>query len=209
MKTVAFVPIKLNNERLPNKNILPLNGKPLCYHIFLRLLEANLKTYVYCSEEKIKEYIPKDVIFKKRNKSLDDNMTKGLEIYNSFVSEIDANIYFLAHATSPFTKTATIKKCMQSFNKHDSAFTVLKYQTFSWFKNKTINYNLNDIPKTQDIEPVYVETSSIYSFKKEVILKNKRIGDNPNFIEVDIIEAIDIDNENDYNIAKKLENFIY
>ena len=34
MKVVALVPIKLNSQRLPNKNILPLKGKPLlCYSI--------------------------------------------------------------------------------------------------------------------------------------------------------------------------------
>lgn len=208
MKTVAFVPIKLNNERLPNKNILPLNGKPLCYYIFSRLLELNLKTYVYCSDEKIKEFIPKDVIFLKRSVELDKNTTKGLKIYNSFVNEINADAYILAHATSPFTKATTIKKCIDSFENYDSAFTVLKYQTFSWFKNKTINYNLNDIPRTQDLEPVYIETSSIYCFKKEVILKNRRIGNNPNFVEVDLVEAIDIDTESDYNFAKKLEILI-
>jgi CMP-N-acetylneuraminic acid synthetase len=208
MKIAAFVPIKLKNERLENKNILPLKGKPLCYYIFLRLLESNLKTYVYCSDEKIKEFIPQDVIFVKRNKILDQNTTKGLEIYNSFVNEINADAYVLAHATSPFTKTTTIKKCIDSFENYDSSLTVLKYQTFSWFKNKPINYNLSDIPRTQDIEPIYIETSSVYSFKKEIILNNRRIGYNPNFIEVDLIEAIDIDNESDYNFAKKLENLI-
>ena len=35
MKTIAIVPIKLNNERLPNKNIKPFdNGAPLCHYIF-------------------------------------------------------------------------------------------------------------------------------------------------------------------------------
>ena len=34
MKTVAFVPIKLNSERLPLKNIKPFtNGKPLIAYI--------------------------------------------------------------------------------------------------------------------------------------------------------------------------------
>ena len=34
MKTVAIIPMKLNNERLPNKNTKELkNGKPLCSYI--------------------------------------------------------------------------------------------------------------------------------------------------------------------------------
>lgn len=34
MKVVAFVPIKLNSQRLPGKNIMPLNGRPTCDYIF-------------------------------------------------------------------------------------------------------------------------------------------------------------------------------
>lgn len=33
MKTVALVPIKLNSQRLPHKNILPIAGHPLCWHL--------------------------------------------------------------------------------------------------------------------------------------------------------------------------------
>lgn len=39
MKTVAVVPMKLNNRRLPNKNIKSFtNGKPLSYYILSTLL---------------------------------------------------------------------------------------------------------------------------------------------------------------------------
>ena len=34
MKVVSFIPIKLNNQRLPGKNIKDLNGRPLCDYIF-------------------------------------------------------------------------------------------------------------------------------------------------------------------------------
>ena len=53
MKVVALVPIKLNSQRLPHKNILPLLGKPLCYHIVSRLLDIKSidEVYVYCSEK--------------------------------------------------------------------------------------------------------------------------------------------------------------
>ena len=34
MKVVSFIPIKLNNQRLPGKNLMDLNGKPMCDYIF-------------------------------------------------------------------------------------------------------------------------------------------------------------------------------
>ena len=39
MKTVAIVPMKLNNRRLPQKNTKSFtNGKPLCHYILSTLL---------------------------------------------------------------------------------------------------------------------------------------------------------------------------
>ena len=59
MKVVAFVPVKLNNERAPGKNIKQFDdGTALITH-FLRTL-VNVPEiddiYVYCSSEKIKNY---------------------------------------------------------------------------------------------------------------------------------------------------------
>lgn len=40
MKVVAFVPIKLNSQRLPNKMFLTLGDKKICQYIFDILLEV-------------------------------------------------------------------------------------------------------------------------------------------------------------------------
>ena len=61
MKTVAFVPIKLNSERLPFKNIrLFKNGKPLIYYILNTLKKVSEidEIYVYCSSDEIIKYFP-------------------------------------------------------------------------------------------------------------------------------------------------------
>ena len=55
------------------------------------------------------------------------------------------------------------------------------------------------------MEPIYVETSALYGFKKELIFDNRRIGNNPFMIEVDSVESIDIDTIDEYELAKKLE----
>lgn len=208
-KIVAFVPIKLNSERLPHKNILPLNGHPLCWHIIHTLLQVNTieEVYIYCSDNNIQNYVPSNAIFLKREKRLDGNGIKGLEIYQKFIEEIDADIYVLAHTTSPFISKQAIEHSLKMVisGAYDSAFSAQKIQTFAWFQGKPINYLFNDIPKTQDLEPIYIETSGFFIFKKEVLLKhNRRIGFNPYIQEVNSIEAIDIDTEDDYMFAKKL-----
>ena len=63
MKVVLFIPIKLNNQRLPGKNLMDLNGKPMCDYIFQTVKQvSNIdEKYVYCSDEKIQNYIVREL----------------------------------------------------------------------------------------------------------------------------------------------------
>lgn len=114
MKTVAFVPIRLNSKRVVGKNLKILGDKPLMCYILDTL--ANIKAidevYVYCSQESIKKYLPKNVKFLKRPEFLDRDETLGKEIYEEFTKTIDADIYVLAHTTSPFMKKDTVENAL-------------------------------------------------------------------------------------------------
>lgn len=209
MKVVALVPIKLNSQRLPHKNILDIMGKPMCYHIVNSLVKAKGidEVYVYCSDEKVTEYIPAEAVFLKRDKALDQDAVKGFEIYRSFIDKVDADVYVLAHTTSPFTKTETIENALSHIlsGECDSAFSAEKIQTFAWYQGAPVNYDLNDVPRTQDMEPIWVETSAFYMFEKEIFTKhNRRIGFRPYIQEVFGIEATDIDTKEDYDFAVAL-----
>lgn len=209
MKVVAMVPIKLNSHRLPHKNILPIGNHPLCWYIINSL--TNVKeideVHVYCSDEMIKNYIPEKAVFTKRPQRLDGDMVKGFEIYKSFIDEVDADVYILAHTTSPFIKVSSIENALNHIisGENDSAFSAERIQTFAWYQGKPINYNLNDVPRTQDINPVWIETSAFFMFRKEVFtVYGRRIGFNPYIHEVTGMEAIDIDEKKDYDMALKL-----
>ena len=76
MKVVGLVPIKLNNERMPNKNILPFDGgKPLISYILDTLISIKKidDIYVYCSSKEIKKFLPKGVSFLQRDPVLISN----------------------------------------------------------------------------------------------------------------------------------------
>lgn len=212
MKVVALIPIKLNSERLPHKNILDLGGKPLCYHMTKNLVDVQGidETYVYCSDEKIKDYMPERITFLKRDPYLDGDLVKGQEIYESFINQVDADVYVLAHVTAPFIKKESIQNALDKVlsGEYDSALSVKKVQTFTWYQGKTLNYDLEDIPRTQDIEPIYYETSAFFIFKKEVFTQmgKRRIGNKPYFQEIDDIEAVDIDYPEDFKFAQAIIN---
>lgn len=206
MKVVAFVPIKLNSQRLPHKNVLPIAGKPLCWHICNSLVQVKGidEVYVYCSDKTVEQYLPQNVIVQERPAYLDGDLVKGSEIYDSFIKKIDADIYILAHTTSPFMGTHTIESALTHVltGEYDSAFSAKRIQTFAWYQGQPINYMLTDVPRTQDLEPIWVETSGFFIFKKELFTKyHRRIGFHPYIQEVSDREAIDIDEKQDYDFA--------
>jgi CMP-N-acetylneuraminic acid synthetase len=220
MKLTLFVPIKLNSERLPNKMLLPLGNKFLFQHIFKTLIEVKnilievlnnteIKIYIFCSNEEIKNKLPDEIIFLKRDPKLNENKTLGIEIYKSFINHVDSDYYVLCHATSPFIKKESIilgitKVISKEF---DSSFSVSKIQTFCWFQNKPLNYSLENVVRTQELSPIFYETSAFFIFSKDLMLKhNRRIGFNPYLVETDRIEAIDIDEKEDYDLACKIIN---
>ena len=118
-------------------------------------------------------------------------------------------MYMLAHTTSPFIKEETISNAIEKVasGEHDSAFSAQKIQTFTWFKGTPLNYDLKKIPQTQKIEPVYVETSAFYIFRKELwTVEHQRVGFNPFMAIIDPIEGIDIDYPEDFEFAEKVIN---
>ena len=209
MKVVAFVPIRLNSKRVVGKNLKMLGNRPLLQYILetLRNTASIDEVYVYCSQEEIIPLLPQGVKFLKRDESLDRDETLGQEIYDAFTKEVDADVYILAHTTSPFIKAETIDNAVRQVTEgnHDSAFSAQKVQTFSWYKGRPLNYDLKEIPRTQTIEPVYFETSAFYIFRKEIwTVEHQRIGQNPYMAIVDPIEGIDIDNPEDFEFAERV-----
>lgn len=115
----------------------------------------------------------------------------------------------MAHTTSPFLESSSIQNALEkvlnpSLN-YDSAFSVSKHSTFAWYNHKPINYDLKYIPRTQDIESVYIETSGFYIFTRDLWVEHhQRIGFSPYLQTLSPIESIDIDTKEDFEFASLL-----
>lgn len=211
MKIVAMVPMKLNNERLPGKNTKLLGGKPLCFYQLdaLARVKGIDEIYVYCSDPSIVEYLPQGITFLQRPRSLDLPTSNFTQIFDSFMSEVDADIYVFDHVTAPFISVNTIEECKNEVisGRHDSAFCAVKIQDFLWKDCAPLNFDATNLPRSQDIEPIYRETSGVYVFRKKVFCQlRRRIGTNPYIKEVSFKESIDINNPEDFRLAEAMLN---
>ena len=165
------------------------------------------EVYVYASDEKIKEYLLPDVRFLKRPEYLDEDNKNANDVIREFIKTVDADIYVNAHATSPFAKTETIDTCIEMVKngEYDSAFCAKSVKSFLWQNGKPLNYDVDHLPRTQDLPLIYAATSIAYVFSKETFEKyGRRIGNNPYIKEVGITEATDIDYPEDFEIANAI-----
>lgn len=210
MKIVAFVPIKLNNERVPGKNLKPMDdGKVLLSFILETLVELKYQNIVdeiivYCSSDKICDYLPKEAKWLKRSSTLDTQLTKSNDIIRNFLNDYFADIYVMCHATSPFMKGEHIRACIEAVKggEYDSAFCANKIQNFMWTKGAPLNFSRENYPRTQDLEPIYIELPTPYVFTKEVFEKTGgRTGLKPFICPCSLVESIDIDNPDDFELA--------
>ena len=210
MKITAFMPIKLNNERVPGKNLKCFSdGRTVISFMlekFVYLLERNIidDAVVYCSREEITQYLPREVRWLKRSAELDTNETRSNDIISAFLKDCESDIYVMCHATSPFMGTDKIERCIEAVKngEYDSAFSARKIQNFLWQNGKPMNFSVSSYPRTQDLLPIFEELPTPYVFTRKVFESTGgRTGLNPYICECEYIEGIDIDTPEDFELA--------
>ena len=146
-KTICFVPIKKNSERLKNKNFKKIGKKPLFQHILDKIINIKQfdKIVVDTDSEIIQKYcITKNIPYLKRLEYLKSNKANGNDLLKYWINvEPNFDYYFQIHVTSPLVKIENIRKCinfLKTNKKFNSIFTAVKEYSWYWFKNKPINF---------------------------------------------------------------------
>ena len=164
---------------------------------------------VFCSNEDVIPFLPEGVNFVKRPEYLDLPTSNFNQIFEAFMDTMNADIYVYAHATAPFISVETMKECIEAVmsGEYDSAFCAVKLQDYLWQNGEPLNFDASNLPRTQDLLPIYQETSGVYVFRKETYEKyRRRIGRKPFIKEVSFKESVDIDNPEDFELAEALVN---
>ena len=102
----------------------------------------------------------------------------------------------------------TINKALEEYIKNkQSIFSVNVFQSRFYDQElKPINHNPEELIPTQELDFIYEENSNFYIFSKEQFKDNnfKRIGKDSVYFSTKKSESIDIDNEEDLELLKKI-----
>ena len=208
-----FVIIKENSERLPNKNFLQLNGSPLYWHLLSEL--KGQEVYVDTdSEEVYNNLLLSEVECYRRKKQfveLENDSSFGVSpvllMVENFLDnyvEDENEIIVTPHVTSPFIKLSTILDASKMLKSgYDSVQACTEHHEFTYFQGHPVNFNHDVVQKTQDLEPIIMGNGAFFIFTKKTFKKYKnRAGEKPYFYPLAFPEGIEIDNKQDFELAK-------
>jgi CMP-N-acetylneuraminic acid synthetase len=216
MTTIAaLVPMRHHSQRVPGKNYRPLAGKPLYQHIIETLLTApEITTVVVDTDSEpvmdgLRANFPQVKVLPRPEHLRADTLSMN-EILAYDTSQVEADFYLQTHSTNPLLKADTVSRAVQRFvsnyPSYDSLFSVTRLQTRLWDQlGRAINHNPAVLIQTQDLPPVYEENSCFYIFTRANLLSRRnRLGERPMMFEIPRLEAVDIDEESDFEIADLL-----
>jgi CMP-N-acetylneuraminic acid synthetase len=217
MKIVALLPMKGNSERVPNKNLKDICGRPLYHRILNTLLNSKYidEIVINTDGELIKEdlennYKGKVTVHMRPDDIIGDFVSMN-KIIEYDIDNIEADLYIQTHSTNPLLQSETIdgaiEKMLNKREEYDSIFSVTKVQTRLYDeKGKPFNHNPQELIRTQDLPPLFEENSSFFIFTRQSFKESggKRIGVKAQMFEMDKVEAIDIDQIQDFIIAESL-----
>jgi CMP-N-acetylneuraminic acid synthetase len=216
-RVVAIVPMRHSSERVKGKNYRVLGDAPLFHHVVRTLLatlsidEVVIDTDSPTVREDAAVAFP-TVRVVERPEHLRDGAIAMNDVLLNTIEQVNADVVLQTHSTNPFLSSDTVQHALDVFlsdeNDYDSVFGVTRIQARLWDKNtQAVNHDPAVLLRTQDLDPIYLENSCFYIFTPDILKeRGNRIGAKPAMIEVPAGEAIDIDEESDWDLAVAVWN---
>ena len=223
---LAVIPARGNSKRLPNKNILPLNGKAMIEWTILAAIKSRIFSKIIISSEskKILDICKRyDVQTHARDPLLSTDNSTVAEVCKKIIQEEKTNGYdykyfCCLYATSPLRNYLDIQKTVKlvTSGKADFSIAVTKFD-FPAFQALQTSEDNNLVPlmpdfvtkKTTDIGEIFVDNGSTYACRVDNFLKTGTFYGSPlkGFF-MERARSIDIDYKEDYKEIVKISKNI-
>ena len=215
-----FLPCRSGSERVINKNTKDFAGFKggLLYLKLTQLLEINLdiKIILSTNDKKVIEiggsFNDSRIIIDNRPNHLCLSSTLLQDLIMYVPQIVSTNHVFWLHTTTPLVNSQVYEDAIRRYFEileegFDSIMSVSRQQSFLWDDDERdiINYDRKAIkyPRTQDLKPLFEINHAFYAMSIDNYVRYEdRIGKHPYLIELSKIQSIDVDDNEDFEIAE-------
>jgi len=216
IRVTALLPMKGHSERVPNKNMRLFDGRPLYHCVAQALEECRYVSSVVIDTDS--EAIAADAaahfskaVIVPRPAVLCGDCVPMNDIIAHDLSLCEGEHFLQTHSTNPLLTVhsleAAVERYFSALPGRDSLFSVTRLQTrLYWGSGEALNHDPAQLLRTQDLPPVFEENSNFYLFSKDSFAAagRKRIGLAPEMFPMNKLDAVDIDEEEDFRLAELL-----
>ena len=220
-KVLGIIPARGGSKRLPRKNVLSLNGKPMIAWTIDAALNSKYidKVIVSTDDDEIsnisKEY-GAEIPFSRPDCLASDTATSNDVIMHA-INSIDyrADIVVILQPTSPLRKTEHIDDCLNSLveKKADGIVSVTPCEHSPLWANVLPDdgcmdrfLTTNALKRSQDLQEFYRLNGAIYCFTSNSINLNGGVAYSKNVFSYIIPSefSVDIDTKIDFMLAESI-----
>lgn len=208
MTIKAIIPVRSGSTRVKNKNIRPFAGSNLLSIKIKQLQEVKILDGIIVNsndDEMLDIAKQLGVETVKRNDYYATNSVSINEVYKNQAENCNADYIVHCTVTNPLIKTNTYYELINFFMENDykSVNSAHHIKEFMWLNNKPLNYEVANMPRSQDLPNILGLNFAINVIsKKEMIKCQNVISSKPYLYPINDIEAIDIDEEIDFEFAE-------
>ncbi len=220
-KIIAMIPVRSGSKRIPRKNIRLLNGKPLVSYIIEAAIDAKCFDEIFLnSEDEVFREIADQygIRMYKRPAELASDEATNDDFANDFIGKNSCDILVQLLATSPFITSKDIRSFVSYMmdGEYDTLISVKAQQIECVYWNRPINFtkSLHTQP-SQSLTPVYSYACSMMGWKTDRFVQNHALDGayhgcigNTGYFPVKGWAAVDIDNEEDFQLAEVISQKI-
>jgi len=215
-KIAALLPMKAHSERVKGKNFRVFANQPLFRWILNTLLSLPEISQVVINTDArrvLAEHGLVDtgrILIRDRKPELCGDFMSMNKVLADDVANVSADIYVMTHTTNPLLSKETIQAALKAYQEAlasgaaDSLFAVNKFRSrFYRQDGSAVNHDLNNLIRTQDLEPWFEENSHLYLFTpSSFAATGARIGRKPLLFETPRLESVDIDDQTGWTLAE-------
>lgn len=219
-RNIAIIPARGGSKRLPRKNILPINGKPMIsYPIFAAIKSELFDEVIVSTEDKEISSIAESfgATVSKRPESLAQDRSTVVQVCEELLENDEyksVENFCCIYATAIFIISEDIISSYKFISTKDQADYVMGVSGYNYHPvqalKKVDGYLQNMWPeynKTQSqlFPELVVSNGTLYWAKRAAFLKDKTFyGERLVGFQLDSDGTVDIDTPEDYENAKKL-----
>ena len=195
MKRVAMIPALLGSQRIPDKNLLLVDGYPMMFRVVEACKASGVFDSIYINSEHSifrdwakmlgVDFYPRPperggsrcgMTNKSRQCKGDRCQTHDHFLYDFMEFLKEPAHLALVHTTSPLLKGETIKAFMEKLEKenYDSLFSIEERFTETMFDGRPLNFSFAEKIPTQTLPPVQMITWAMTGWKTASFMESYR-----------------------------------